>query len=177
MQVTNDHVVSMHYTLTSPNGEVIDSSKGKEPLAYLHGHGNIIPGLEKQLEGKVVGDKLVAEVPAGEAYGEHNPELIVKAQRSQFPEGVDLQAGMQFQAQTPQGPRVAKITEVEGDTISVDTNHPLAGVDLKFDVEITDIRAAKPEELSHGHVHAGGCGCSGGDGGHGGDDHECCGGH
>ena len=167
MQIKNDHVVTMHYTLTSPEGEVLDSSEGSAPLAYLQGHGNIIPGLEKQLEGKSVGDKLVANVPAAEGYGEHNPDLIVEAQRSQFPEGVDLQPGMRFQAQTPQGPRVAKITAVVGDKISVDTNHPLAGVDLKFDVEIIDIREAKPEELEHGHVHAdegcgsGSCGCGG----------------
>ena len=176
MQISSNSVVSMHYTLTSPEGEVLDSSKGKDPLAYLHGHGNIIPGLEKQLEGKAVGDKLIAEVPAAEAYGERDPSLIIEAQRSQFPEDVELQPGMRFQAQTPQGPRVAQITAIEGDSISVDTNHPLAGVDLKFDVEITDIRAAKPEEITHGHVHSGGCGCSGGEGGHG-DGGECCGGH
>jgi FKBP-type peptidyl-prolyl cis-trans isomerase SlyD len=166
MEIKNDLVVSMHYTLTSPDGEVLDSSDGKAPLDYLHGHGNIIPGLEKQLEGKAVGDKLIAEVPAAEAYGDRNPDLMVKAQRSQFPEGVDLQPGMQFQAQTPQGPRVAKIAEVIGDEITVDTNHPLAGVDLKFDVEIMNIREAKSEEITHGHVHAeGGCGCGGnGDG-------------
>jgi FKBP-type peptidyl-prolyl cis-trans isomerase SlyD len=148
----------MHYTLTSPDGEVIDSSKGKDPLAYLHGHGNIIPGLEKQLEGKVAGDKLVAEVPAAEAYGERNEALIVEATRSQFPEDVDLQPGMRFQAQTPQGPRVAQISAVNGDKILVDTNHPLAGVDLKFDVEVIEVRAASKDELDHGHVHSGSCG-------------------
>lgn len=143
----------MHYTLTSPEGEVLDSSQGKEPLAYLHGHGNIIPGLEKQLEGKAVGDKLVAEVPAAEAYGDRNPALVVEAQRTQFPEDVDLQPGMRFQAQTPDGNRIAQITKIEGETVTVDTNHPLAGVDLKFDVEITDIRAATEDEIGHGHVH------------------------
>ena len=158
MQIKNDQVVSIHYTLTSPSGEVLDSSEGKDPLAYLHGHSNIIPGLEKQLTGKSVGDKLIANVPAAEAYGEQNPDLIVDAQRSQFPDGVDLQPGMQFQAQTPQGPRIARITEIAGDKVTVDTNHPLAGVDLTFDVEITDIREAKPQEIEHGHVHAGGCG-------------------
>lgn len=145
----------MHYKLTSPEGEVLDSSEGKEPLAYLHGHGNIIPGLEKQLEGKSAGDKLVAEVAAAEAYGEHNPALVVEAARSQFPEGVELQEGMRFQAQTPQGNRIAEIKKVEGDKVTVDTNHPLAGVDLKFDVKITDVRPASPEEIDHGHVHTG----------------------
>ena len=145
----------MHYTLTNPEGEVIDSSQGKAPLAYLHGHGNIIPGLEKQLEGKAVGDKLVAEVPAAEGYGERNPEMIVEATRSQFPEDAELEAGMRFQAQTPGGPRIAQITKIEGDTVTVDTNHPLAGVDLKFDVEIMEIREATSEEIDHGHVHTG----------------------
>lgn len=145
----------MHYTLTSPDGEVLDSSDGKDPLAYLHGHGNIIPGLEKQLEGKAAGDKLTAEVPAAEAYGDHNPALIVDAARSQFPEDVNLEPGMRFQAQTPQGPRVAQVTKVEGDTITVDTNHPLAGVDLKFAVEVVEVREASKEEVEHGHVHTG----------------------
>jgi FKBP-type peptidyl-prolyl cis-trans isomerase SlyD len=143
----------MHYKLTDPNGEVIDSSEGKDPLSYLHGHGNIIPGLEKQLEGKAVGDKLVAEVPAAEGYGEHNPAMVVEAARSQFPEGVELKPGMRFQAQTPQGNQVAEIKKIEGDTVTVDTNHPLAGVDLTFNVEITAIRPASAEEIDHGHVH------------------------
>ena len=145
----------MHYTLTNPAGEVIDSSQGKAPLAYLHGHGNIIPGLEKQLEGKVVGDKLKAEVPAAEGYGEHNPQRVISATRSQFPEEADLTVGMQFQAQTQDGPIIAKITGIEGDTITVDTNHPLAGVDLTFAVEIMEIREATDEEIDHGHVHTG----------------------
>lgn len=153
MQISPNSVVKMHYTLTNPEGEVIDSSKGKDPLAYLHGHGNIIGGLEKQLEGKASGDKLVAEVPAAEGYGERNEALIVEAERSQFPEGVDLQPGMRFQAQTPNGPRIAQITEINGDKVTVDTNHPLAGVDLKFDVEVVDVREASEEEIDHGHVH------------------------
>ena len=155
MQVTSNQVVTMHYTLTNPEGEVIDSSEGKAPLAYLHGHGNIIPGLEKQLEGKAVGDKLKAEVAAADGYGEHNPELVVEAQRSQFPEDAELEAGMRFQAQTPAGPRIAEIKKIEGDTVTVDTNHPLAGVDLTFAVEIVDIREATSEEIDHGHVHTG----------------------
>jgi FKBP-type peptidyl-prolyl cis-trans isomerase SlyD len=164
MQASNGKVVSMHYTLTDPEGQVLDSSKGKDPLAYLHGHGNIIPGLEKQIEGKLAGDTLVAEVPAGEAYGERNPEMVVEAARSQFPPDVELEAGMRFQANTPQGPRVAQIVKIEGETVTVDTNHPLAGVDLKFDVEVTEVRDATESELQHGHVHSGEC-CGGGGGG------------
>jgi FKBP-type peptidyl-prolyl cis-trans isomerase SlyD len=165
MQISQDSIVTMHYTLTAPNGDVIDSSQGREPLAYLHGHGNIIAGLEKQLEGKELGAKLTAEVPATEGYGDRDPNLIVEASRAQFPEDVELKPGMRFQAETPQGPRVAEITEVEGEKVTVDTNHPLAGVDLKFEVEIVEVRKASPEELSHGHVHQkddcgeGNCGC------------------
>lgn len=157
----------MHYKLTSIEGEVLDTSDGRQPLSYLHGHGNIIPGLEKALEGKASGDKVAKIVPAADAYGEHVPELVTEANRNQFPEGVDLVPGMRFQAQTPQGFRVATIISVVGDKISVDANHPLAGLDLQFDVEIVDVREANPEEITHGHVHAedscesGSCGCEG----------------
>lgn len=159
MQITKDTVVTMHYTLTGPDGGVIDTSEGKQPLAYLHGSGNIIPGLESQLEGRASGDQLVAEIPAAEGYGDRDPNQVVQANRSQFPEGVDLQPGMRFQAETPAGPRLAEITAIDGDDITVDTNHPLAGVDLRFDVNIVDVRAATDEEVAHGHVHReGGCG-------------------
>ncbi len=155
MQVSTNNVVTMHYTLTDPSGEVIDSSRDKEPLAYLHGHGNIIPGLEKQLEGKAAGESISANVPAAEGYGERSEDLIVDASRSQFPEDVELEPGMRFQAQTPSGPRVAQITAIDGDKVTVDTNHPLAGVDLKFDVDVVDVREASKEEIDHGHIHTG----------------------
>lgn len=153
MQIKKDSIVTMHYTLTSPEGEVLDSSEGRDPLAYLHGHGNIISGLEKELEGKEKGEKLTAEVPAADGYGEHDPELIAEAKRSQFPEDADLKPGMRFQAQTPNGTSVAEVKKIEGDTVVVDTNHPLAGVDLTFNVEIVDVREASREELDHGHAH------------------------
>jgi len=155
MEIAPNNVVTMHYTLRNPEGEVLDSSDGREPLAYLHGHGNIIPGLEKQLEGKAAGDSLEAHVPSKEAYGEHNPERVVEASRSQFPEDVELKPGMRFQAETQQGPQVAVVTEIEGDTVKVDTNHPLAGVDLKFSVDVVEVREATQEELDHGHVSEG----------------------
>jgi FKBP-type peptidyl-prolyl cis-trans isomerase SlyD len=153
MEIEDNTVVTMHYTLTGPDGAVLDSSEGKEPMAYLHGHGNIIPGLEKQLSGKQAGDKVRAEVPCGEAYGEHDPDLVVQAQRSQFPEGVDLEPGMRFQASTANGQTIAEIKSVEGDNVTVDTNHPLAGVDLTFDVDVVAVRAGKADEIEHGHVH------------------------
>lgn len=159
MQIAHNTVVAMHYKLTNPEGKVIDSSEGRDPLTYLHGHQNIISGLEKQLEGKGAGDSLTAHVPAADAYGEHDPERVVSAARSQFPPEADLVPGMQFQAQTANGSTIATITGVEGDHITVDTNHPLAGVDLTFDVEIVSVRMASDTEIDHGHVHSHGHHC------------------
>jgi FKBP-type peptidyl-prolyl cis-trans isomerase SlyD len=147
-------VVSIHYTLTDDNENVIDSSDGAEPLNYLHGAGNIIPGLEKELVGKVQGDKLTVRVSPEEGYGEINPELIQTVDKSLF-QGVDeIQPGMQFQAQGPGG-QVQMITVrlVEGDAVTVDANHPLAGQHLNFDVEVVSVREASDEEIAHGHVH------------------------
>ncbi|AOA58067.1 peptidylprolyl isomerase [Acinetobacter larvae] len=153
--IANNHVVSFHYTLTNAEGEVLDKSQG-EPLPYLHGAGNIIPGLEKALEGKKVGDKFVVNVPAAEGYGEYNPDLVQEVPKNMF-QGVDnIEAGMQFQAQTDDGVQIVTVKAVEGETILVDANFPLAGQDLTFDVEIVDIREASAEELEHGHVHGAG---------------------
>jgi len=153
MSISNNRVVSFHYTLTDGDGKQLDKSGEKGPLTYLHGAGNIIPGLEKQLEGKDVGDKLTAAVPAAEAYGEHSADLIQELPASMF-SGVDkVEAGMEFQAQTEQGTQIVRVKDVAGDTVTIDANHPLAGVDLNFDVEITDVRDATEEELNHGHVH------------------------
>jgi FKBP-type peptidyl-prolyl cis-trans isomerase SlyD len=153
MRVGNNAVVLIHYTLTRDNGEEIDSSAGGDPLAYLHGRGNLIRGLESQLEGKVAGDAVQARVAPQDAYGEVNPELVQNVARSAF-SGIDtIEVGMRFQTPTTQGPRVAVVTEVSADTIRLDANHPLAGQHLNFAVEIMEVRAATMEELSHGHVH------------------------
>ena len=155
MQISNHKVVSFHYTLTNDAGETIDSSVGGDPLAYLHGEANIIPGLESALEGKAVGDKLNVSIEAADAYGEYNPALTEVVPSSMF-EGVDnIEAGMEFQAETSEGVQVVRIAEVDGDNITVDGNHPLAGQRLNFDVEIADIREASAEELEHGHIHHG----------------------
>lgn len=152
--VADKHVVQMHYTLTNPDGEVIDSSAGREPLAYLHGSGNIVPGLERQLSGLAIGAKVTALVPAVEGYGEREDIEPQEVPRQQFPPNVDISAGMMFQAQTPDGrPFPVWVSKVEGDTVYIDPNHPLAGVDLKFDVEIVSVREASEEELAHGHPH------------------------
>ncbi|HVT37280.1 MAG TPA: peptidylprolyl isomerase [Nevskiaceae bacterium] len=153
MQIENQRVVLMHYTLTNDAGEVLDSSRGGEPLAYLHGSGNIIPGLENALAGKQAGDKVQVKVAPAEGYGERNPELVQQLPRRAFKGVGDLRVGMQLQAQSEHGMRVITVTKIAGDMVTVDGNHALAGVPLNFDVEITEVRAATAEEMSHGHVH------------------------
>jgi len=154
MKIQKNSAVSFHYSLTDDHGNSIDSSEGKEPLAYLHGADNIIPGLEKALEGKSVGDALTVAVTAAEGYGEMQKELIQEVPSSAF-QGVDsIEVGMQFEAQTGQGGTVpVTVTAVTEDTVTVDGNHPLAGKNLNFDVSIEEVRDATEEELEHGHVH------------------------
>ena len=153
MQVSENKVVSFHYTLKDDAGEVLDSSEGRDPLTYLHGAGNIIPGLEKALDGKDAGDHVDVSIAPEEAYGQRNDALIQSVPRSAF-EGVDeILPGMQFQAQTPNGMQILTVVKVEDDVVVVDGNHPLAGKTLHFSVDITDIRDATEEELAHGHAH------------------------
>lgn len=151
--ITNDTVVQFHYTLTDSDGKVLDKS-ADEPLAYLHGHHNIIPGLEKALEGKQVGDKLTVTVQPEDAYGAYIEEAIQEVPRSNF-QGVDnIESGMQFQSQTDDGHvMLVTVKDVTDDTVVVDGNHPLAGVTLTFDVEITEVRTATADEIAHGHAH------------------------
>jgi FKBP-type peptidyl-prolyl cis-trans isomerase SlyD len=156
MEVADSRVVSMHYTLTNEKGEVLDSSREGEPLVYLHGSGNIIKGLEKALAGKSSGDKLQVKIPPEEAYGVRDEALIQQVPKRAFQGVRDIRAGMQFQAQGPNGPTEVTVTHVAGDMVTVDGNHALAGETLNFDVEITDVRAATFEEMQHGHVHGAG---------------------
>ncbi len=153
MQIEKDKVASIEYTLTSDNGEVLDSSDGKEPLAYIQGIGNLISGLEEALEGKSVGDALQVTISPEKAYGVRNDELIQVVDRSVFQGVEELQVGMQFQAQGDSGTHVIWVTDVEGDQVTIDGNHPLAGETLNFDVKVMDVRDASAEELEHGHVH------------------------
>ena len=158
MQIAERTVASFHYTLTNDAGQVLDSSSGGAPLTYLHGAGNIVPGLEKEMTGRSVGDSFNVTVAPEEAYGQPNPMLIQVVPRAAF-QGVDqLEVGMQFQAQTPQGPLSVAIARIEGDEVTVDGNHPLAGQTLHFAIEVTEVRDASLEEVMHGHVH--------GEGGH-----------
>ncbi len=159
MLIANQHVVAIDYTLSNDAGEVIDSSAGAEPLVYLHGAGNIIAGLEKALLGKAVGDELDVSIEPEEAYGEYSAELITNLGREMF-EGVDeLEVGMQFHASAPDGGmQIVTIRDIDGDQVTIDGKHPLAGQQLNFKVKVVSIRAASEDELAHGHVH--------GEGGH-----------
>ena len=161
MIVDDNHVVNIHYTLKNTKGEVLDSSEGAAPLAYIQGIGNLIPGLEKQLHGKKAGDTLVAIVAAGVAYGEYDAAMLHVVPKSGFQsadgeEGPEV--GLQVQLETEQGIVIATVTAVEGENVTLDLNHPLAGEELHFEVEIIDVRPATKTELDHGHVH--------GEGGH-----------
>ena len=153
MKIAHEKVVSIHYTLTNSEGTVLDSSSGGEPLAYLHGFGNIIPGLENALEGKGAGDKLSVTVEPEQGYGARDERLVQAVPRSAFKGVEDIAPGMQFQAQGPQGARLVVVTQVADDEVTVDANHPLAGQTLNFDVEVSGVRDATAEELEHGHVH------------------------
>ncbi|MBR9827330.1 MAG: peptidylprolyl isomerase [Oceanospirillales bacterium] len=156
MQIAEKSVVSIHYTLTNAEGTVLDSSNGQEPLAYLHGASNIIPGLENALVGKTVGDSLQVTVEPEEGYGPVRDELVQDVERSAFA-GIDnIETGMQFMAQTPWGEQPVTVVKIEGDNITLDGNHPLAGQTLTFDVEVVEVRGATDEEMEHGHAHGAG---------------------
>ena len=149
-----DSVVSMHYSLTLDSGDAVDSSQGREPLQYLHGHGNIVPGLEEKLTGRKVGDKFSVKVPPETGYGEHNPDGVRQLPRSTFPQDMELQVGMVLAAEDDEGhPHQLNVVAVGDDEVTVDLNHPLAGQNLNFEIEVVAVRAATQEELTHGHVH------------------------
>ncbi|MFP4157494.1 MAG: peptidylprolyl isomerase [Opitutales bacterium] len=168
MQIAEGTVVSMEYALRDDEGNLLDQSQPEQPLAYLHGHKNIIPGLESALEGKAAGDSLEVRVEPQEAYGEVNPALEQVVPKDRFQGIEDIQVGMQFQASTEQGPISVRVVKLEDDQVTVDGNHPLAGKSLNFDVTVKDVRAGSEEEIAHGHVHQEG-GCCGGESGEKGD--------
>lgn len=158
MHATQDHVVSIEYTLRDTEGEVLDESQAGQPLSYLHGHDNIVPGLEQAIEGRAEGEEVKATVPPEQGYGHYREELVQTVKRDQF-QGVEaLAPGMSFHAESEQGPMIVTITDIDGDEVTVNGNHVLAGQTLDFSVKIVDVRAATAVEIEHGHVH--------------GDDHE-----
>ncbi|MBY5922831.1 peptidylprolyl isomerase [Ferrimonas balearica] len=175
MKIDANTVVTLHYRLTDDQGQLVEESFGAEPMQYLHGAHNLIPGLERELDGKQAGDTLSATVAPADAYGEYEESLKQDVPLEAFGGIDDIVPGMRFMAETDQGPRPVVVTEVKDESVVVDGNHPMAGQTLHFEVEVVEVREATAEELAHGHVHAAG-GCGGGCGSHGDDDHECCGG-
>lgn len=153
MTITDDCVVKIDYTLKDSEGQVLDSSEGKKPLAYLHGKGNIIPGLEKELAGLKVGEKTEVVIEPSEGYGERSEDKVTSVPRTQLAQIPDLKEGVQLQAQTEQGVQILTVKEIKDDTVTLDANHPLAGATLNFDVKVVEVREATSEELAHGHVH------------------------
>ena len=180
MKIAHQTVVQMHYTLKDDNGKVLDSSVGKTPLEYIQGLGMIVPGLEKAMVGKDAGEKFDVKVIPAEGYGEHNPALVSEIPLTAF-QGDKVEAGMMFYAQTPTGILPIRVLKVEGDKVSVDANHELAGQNLNFSIEVVSVRQATEEDLNalnHHHCH-----CEDHDEGHEccggknhGEGHECCGG-
>ena len=164
MKIQENHVVAIHYTLRNDEGKVIDSSAGREALDYIQGHGMIVPGLEKAMLNKTLGEKFTVRVTPEEGYGVRSEELIQEVPLTAFG-GVDkVEKGLSFVARGPGGQTVVTITEVREDVAVIDGNHELAGVALNFDIEVTSVREATADELEHGlhhHAHGGG-GCCGG---------------
>ena len=154
--INKDTVVQFNYTLTNAEGEILDQSRD-QPLVYLHGHHNIIPGLEKQMMGKSAGDTFKVTIAPEDAYGEDVQEAVQEVPRANF-QGVDnIEVGMQFQSQTDDGHvMLVTVKDVNDEIVVVDGNHPLAGVELTFDVEIVEVRAATADEIAHGHAHGAG---------------------
>ncbi len=165
---TMRRIVSFHYTLRDPNGRVLDTSAGGEPISYLEGAGQIIDGLDEQLRSEAAGTKTRVTVAASKAYGERDPAQVQRVKRGLLPVDAELKVGDQFRTGEDRYAPVVTVHAIEGDEVLLDGNHPLAGVDLTFDVEIVTAREATADELSHGHAHPGegsgggcgeGCGC------------------
>ena len=182
MKIQNDLVVSIHFGVAEVDGNALDSTENGAPLEFIQGSHYLVPGLEAELDGKEVGDKFDVKLAPTQAYGEFQEDLVQEVPLSLF-EGVEkVEVGMSFQAESDQGPRTVEVTAVNGDMVSIDANHPLAGMTLQFVGEVVGVRKATAEELQHGHVHSAHShgheegGCCGGHGHDHGDDHECCGG-
>lgn len=156
MEVSADRVVTLHYTLKDDGGAVLDSSAGGEPLAYIQGHGNLVAGLEKALEGRADGTSLTVVVAPADGYGTRDESLVQRVPKRTLQGAGALKKGMQFQARTEGGMRLFTVMAVIGDMVTLDGNHPLADQTLHFDVQIVGVREATAEELEHGHVHGAG---------------------
>ena len=162
MVVEKNRVVSIEYELKNAKGDVIDSSIGSDTLEYLHGNQNLIPGLERELEGKKVNDSLTCTIAPADAYGERDDELVFNVPRADFADADKIEVGMQFQAQQPDGVHIVTVVGLSDEEVTVDANHPLAGESLHFAVTVKNIREATEAEISQGHLHGGcDCGCEG----------------
>lgn len=153
MKIAKQSVVTFHFTLKDEKGKVLESSVSGEPLVYMHGANNIVPGLEEALEGRTSGDKFQVTLAPEKAYGMRDERLVQRIPRTEFPDAGSLKPGMQFQVNTKGGPMVLTITSIEDKEVVVDGNPELAGMTLNFDIEVTEVRKATTEELSHGHAH------------------------
>jgi FKBP-type peptidyl-prolyl cis-trans isomerase SlyD len=156
MIIADNTVALLAYTLTNPDGEVLDKSTRDEPFAYLHGTGGIIPGLERELDGKTEGDSFTVTIEPVDAYGDRDENLVSTVSKDMFDDSVELEPGMTFIGESDQGSHSVVVTEVGDDSVTIDANPPLAGIQLTFEVEVLEVREASSEELEHGHVHGAG---------------------
>lgn len=161
MNISKNTVPSLAYTLKNNDGEVLDQSDKENAFIYLHGHSGVIVGLEKALEGKTASDTLSLEIPPEDAYGERLESSIQEMPLEMFGniDKSEIHAGAQFHAETNQGMQIVTVTAVNEETVTIDGNHPMAGLTLHFDIEVLDVRAATEEEIAHGHIHAHGGSC------------------
>ena len=165
MTITQDKFAAFNYILKDNDGVELDSSYGAEPLAYIHGRGYLIPGLEAQLEGKTAGDKFSCTILPKDGYGERDERLVAEVTRDRFEDGSPIEVGMQFQVMTPAGPTIVRVVEINGDNIKIDGNHEMAGKTLNFDIEVIEVRDPTQEELDMlNNPGCGGCGGCGGEG-------------
>ena len=153
VKIERGRVVRLHYTLRDDSGATIESSRGGEPLHYLHGSGQLLPALERAIAGRALGHAQTVTLAPAEGYGEHDPRGVVRAPRSALPADMEVGPGAEVQAETPEGPWTFLVVGVDGEEVVLDANHPMAGKTLTFDVEVIEVREATPEEVEHGHAH------------------------
>ena len=153
MQIADEMAVLIHYKVANSDGEVLDSSDGDEPLAYIHGQGDIVPGLEQALAGKAAGDRVKVTVSPELGYGVREEGKVQTVPRDAFESEAQIEPGMQFQAESDDGDVIVTVTAVSDDEVTIDANHPLAGQTLHFEVEVVSVRKCTEEELAHGHIH------------------------
>ncbi len=154
MAIRQNKVVTMNYTLKDSEGNIIQTTGNGEPFQFLSGNQQILPKLEIEIENMIIGSKKNVKIIANEAYGEYSEQAVQQANKNNFPKDVDLQVGMEFVANSPEGHQMPfVITNIKDEEVTIDFNHPLAGKDLEFDIELIDIRDATIDEMQHGHIH------------------------